>query len=85
MRRRSWGEIVRALRPKQLQETETFRRNAIASASDRVKVNDYLDAVREIERRIQGIEKHSQTELPTLERPTGSARHPLLLPIRGGP
>ena len=40
-------------------------------ASDRVKVNDYLDAVREIERRIQGIEKRDQTELPHLERPTG--------------
>jgi hypothetical protein len=40
-------------------------------ASDRVKVNDYLDAVREIERRIQGIEKRDQTELPNLERPTG--------------
>jgi hypothetical protein len=40
-------------------------------ASDRVKVNEYLDAVREIERRIQGIEKRDQTELPNLERPTG--------------
>ena len=39
--------------------------------SDRTKVGDYLDAVREIERRIQGIEKHDRTELPTLERPTG--------------
>ena len=38
---------------------------------DRTKVGDYLDAVREIERRIQGIEKHDRTELPTLERPTG--------------
>jgi hypothetical protein len=38
---------------------------------DRTKVSDYLDAVREIERRIQSVESHDQTELPNLERPTG--------------
>ena len=39
---------------------------------DRTKVSDYVDAVREIERRIQSVESHDQSELPTLERPTGS-------------
>jgi hypothetical protein len=39
--------------------------------SDRDRVNDYVDAVREIERRIQAVEAHDQVELPTLERPTG--------------
>ena len=34
-------------------------------------MTDYLDAVREIERRIQRIEARRRTELPTLERPTG--------------
>src|SRR5688572_6801408 len=50
---------------------EAARLQRRVGAGDRVKVNDYLDAVREIERRIQGIEKQNQTELPTLERPTG--------------
>ena len=40
-------------------------------SKDRTKVSDYLDAVREIERRIQSVESHDQTELPNLERPTG--------------
>jgi hypothetical protein len=38
---------------------------------DRGKVTDYLDAVREIERRIQSVEAHDQTDLPNLERPIG--------------
>lgn len=50
---------------------EAARLQKRVGATDRVKVNDYLDAVREIERRIQGIEKHDQAELPTLDRPTG--------------
>jgi hypothetical protein len=40
-------------------------------AGDRTKVGDYLDAVREVERRIQGVEKRAGAELPTLERPKG--------------
>jgi len=39
--------------------------------ADRVKVSEYLDAVREVERRIQGVEGRADTELPTLERPRG--------------
>jgi len=39
--------------------------------ADRTRVSDYVDAVREIERRIQTIEAHDQVELPALERPTG--------------
>jgi hypothetical protein len=50
---------------------EVARLQRRVGASDRVKVGDYLDAVREIERRIQGIERRDQTELPHLERPTG--------------
>jgi hypothetical protein len=34
-------------------------------------VSDYVEAVREIERRIQSVESHDQVELPALERPTG--------------
>src|SRR4030095_5555029 len=41
-------------------------------ATDRVKVGEYVDSVREVERRIQRVEKGGGTsELPTLERPSG--------------
>ena len=40
-------------------------------AADRTRVSDYVEAVREIERRIQSVEAHDQVELPALERPTG--------------
>jgi hypothetical protein len=39
--------------------------------SDRTKVNEYLEAVREIERRIQLAESQSDREIPTLEAPVG--------------
>jgi hypothetical protein len=38
---------------------------------DKHKVNQYLDAVRDIERRIQIAEEQSSREVPTLERPVG--------------
>jgi hypothetical protein len=39
---------------------------------DRTTVNDYVDAMREVERRIQAAEKAGASEvLPTLERPMG--------------
>ena len=41
-------------------------------ATDRVKVGEYVDSVREVERRIQRVEQGGGTsELPTLERPSG--------------
>ena len=42
-------------------------------ASDRRKLNDYLDSVREVERRIQNSEQRdgAQLELPALARPGG--------------
>ena len=41
-------------------------------ATDRVKVGEYVDSVREVERRIQRVESGGATsELPTLERPAG--------------
>jgi hypothetical protein len=39
--------------------------------TDRVAVDEWVDSVREVERRISGVEKRSNEELPTLERPTG--------------
>ena len=38
---------------------------------DRRKINEYLDAIRDVERRIQLAEKQSSRELPTLDRPAG--------------
>jgi hypothetical protein len=39
---------------------------------DRTKVADYVDSVREVERRIQAVEANgAKSELPTLERPAG--------------
>ncbi|HME98754.1 MAG TPA: DUF1552 domain-containing protein [Terriglobia bacterium] len=38
---------------------------------DRTRVTEYVDAVREVERRIQGAEGRAETELPTLDRPKG--------------
>jgi hypothetical protein len=39
--------------------------------SDRTKVADYLDSVREVERRIQGIERRNASDLPELTQPAG--------------
>ena len=40
-------------------------------ASDRSKLSDYLDSVREVERRIQNVEQREAEELPSLDRPEG--------------
>ncbi len=40
-------------------------------ATDRTKVTQYLDAIRDIEGRIQKAEAQSNRELPAMERPTG--------------
>ncbi|MBM40771.1 MAG: hypothetical protein CL483_02455 [Acidobacteria bacterium] len=50
-------------------EVGSFR-NSLAP-SDRDKVNQYLDAIRDIERRIQLAERQADVELPELARPTG--------------
>jgi len=40
-------------------------------AEDRTRLTQYIDGVREVERRIQLAEQQSSRELPTMERPTG--------------
>lgn len=40
-------------------------------SGDRAKLTEYLDAVRDVERRIQVAEDQSSRELPTLDRPAG--------------
>jgi hypothetical protein len=39
--------------------------------SDRVQVGEYVDSVREVERRIGAVESHADSQLPELERPRG--------------
>ena len=39
--------------------------------SDRIKLNEYLDAIRDVERRIQKAEEQSARELPVMEQPAG--------------
>ena len=47
-------------------------RQAVLGARDRVKLTEYLEAIRDVELRIQKAETQSDRELPTYERPTGS-------------
>ena len=52
---------------------DTARITADLGAGDRRKMSDYLDSVREIERRIQRSEEQNakNPELPALDRPDG--------------
>ena len=46
-----------------------FRRGL--GAGDRLRVDEYVEAVRDLERQIQRMEAQGATELPTIERPAG--------------
>ena len=43
--------------------------------SDRAKLTEYLDAIRDVERRIQMAEEQASRELPSFERPVGRPGH----------
>ena len=43
----------------------------ILGPSDRAKINDYMDAIRDVERRIQLAEQQSSRQLPVVDRPVG--------------
>ena len=68
---------VRAVRSRQNQSLLDFviddanRLNPSLGVGDRRKLSDYLDSVREVERRIQNVERQEQVELPALDRPDG--------------
>ena len=47
------------------------RLSADLGASDKIKLVQYLDAIRDVERRIQTAESQSARELPKMQRPTG--------------
>ena len=40
-------------------------------SNDRTKINEYLEAIRDVERRIQLAEEQSSRQLPTVRRPAG--------------
>jgi hypothetical protein len=52
-----------------VQEVSAFQSGL--GASDRTKLNQYLDSIRDIERRIQLAEDQKGRELPTVEQPDG--------------
>lgn len=52
-----------------VQEVSRLQRRL--GAGDRRKVDQYLDAIRDIERRIQKAEEQSHVELPAMDRPSG--------------
>jgi hypothetical protein len=47
------------------------RLKAELGATDKLKVTEYLDAIRDVEHRIQTVEAQSGRKLPKLERPAG--------------
>jgi hypothetical protein len=75
------GSTDRAAREKRLQQHKSILDSVngkLASLKqelgpqDQVKVNEYTDAVRDVERRIQMAEQQSNIELPALEQPLGA-------------
>ena len=52
-----------------VQEVDSFQQ--VLAPTDRTKVTQYLEAIRDIERRIQRAEAQSDRELPAMERPSG--------------
>jgi hypothetical protein len=50
---------------------EVTRLQGALGSSDRVKLIEYLDAIRDVERRIQKAEEQSDKELPVVEHPAG--------------
>ena len=50
---------------------KTAALNARIGNGDRAKLDDYLQSVREVERRIQMAEEQSEREIPVVDRPAG--------------
>ena len=69
------ARLARVRRDRSLLDSVTESAARLASdldASDRAKLTEYLEAVRDIERRIQMAEEQSSRELPVLDRPSGA-------------
>ena len=63
-------ERQRSLLDGVLQDVQRLQRQL--GADDRVKLSQYLEAIRETERRIQKIEAQASHELPAYDRPVGT-------------
>jgi hypothetical protein len=50
---------------------ELHRLQGLTGPSDRTKISEYVEAIRDVERRIQKAEEQSARELPALGRPAG--------------
>lgn len=75
------GSTDRAARERRLRQEESILDSVTGKLADlteelgpgdRTKVNEYTDAVRDVERRIQMAEKQSSVELPALGQPLGA-------------
>ena len=73
-------DTSRAARQARLEQQKSILdslRDSVASlqrnlgSGDRGKLGQYLDAIRDLERRVQKAEQQSARELPTMERPSG--------------
>jgi hypothetical protein len=67
--RRSRGRAERSLLDSVLQSASDLASRL--DARDRARMGEYLDSVRDVERRIQKSELQAERELPPLSRPTG--------------
>ena len=50
---------------------QVARLNALLGPGDQAKVNEYLDSIRDVERRIQKAEEQNARELPVFDQPFG--------------
>jgi hypothetical protein len=65
--------LARIRQDRSILDSVTEKANRLRSkvgASDQAKINEYLDAVRDVERRVATAEEQSDRELPHLTRPT---------------
>jgi hypothetical protein len=51
---------------------ELSHMNKVLGPGDRLKINEYVESVRDLERRIQRAEEQSERELPTMNQPGGA-------------
>jgi len=68
------ARLARMAKDQSILDSVTDKINALQQGlgpSDQVRVNEYLEAVRDIERRIQRAEEQSDRELPEVDQPAG--------------
>ena len=68
------ARLARIHKDQSILDSVTDKINALQRGlgpNDRLRVNEYLDAVRDIERRIQRAEEQSDRELPEVDQPAG--------------